>query len=55
MSKKGDTWELTLSLLPGKYSYRFLVDKNKQVLDPSASATEPAGYGGKNSIMVVKQ
>jgi hypothetical protein len=55
MSKKGDTWELTLSLLPGKYSYRFLVDKNKQVLDPSATATEPDGYGGKNSIMVVKQ
>src|SRR5262249_31749048 len=55
MSKKGDTWELTLSLLPGKYSYRFLVDKNKQVLDPSATATEPDGYGGKNSVMVVKQ
>jgi hypothetical protein len=55
MAKKGDVWELTLSLLPGKYSYRFLVDQKKQVLDPSAKATEPDGYGGKNSVVVVKQ
>jgi len=55
MSKKGDVWELTLSLLPGKYSYRFLVDQKKQVLDPSSQGTEPDGYGGKNSVLVVKQ
>jgi hypothetical protein len=55
MTKKGDVWELTLSLLPGKYSYRFLVDQKKQVLDPSSKSTEPDGYGGKNSVLVVKQ
>lgn len=55
MTKNGDVWELTLSLLPGKYSYRFLVDQKKQVLDPSATITEPDGYGGKNSVVVVKQ
>lgn len=54
MQKKGDVWELTLSLLPGKYSYRFLVDQKKQVLDPAATGTEPDGYGGKNSVLVVK-
>ena len=55
MAKKGDVWELTLSLLPGKYSYRFLVDQKKQVLDPSSKQTEPDGYGGKNSVLVVNQ
>jgi hypothetical protein len=55
MMKRGDMWELTLSLLPGKYSYRFLVDQKTQVLDPAASGVEPDGYGGKNSVLVVKQ
>ncbi|HEX6790888.1 MAG TPA: isoamylase early set domain-containing protein [Candidatus Krumholzibacteria bacterium] len=55
MRKQGDTWELTLSLLPGRYSYRFVVDQKKQVLDPSQSATEPDGYGGKNSVLVVNK
>lgn len=55
MTKKGDVWELTLSLLPGKYSYRFLVDQKKQVLDPSSKNTEPDGYGGKNSVLVVNK
>jgi 1,4-alpha-glucan branching enzyme len=55
MTKRGEVWELTLSLLPGKYSYRFLVDQKKQVLDPSATGTEPDGYGGKNSVLVVNK
>jgi hypothetical protein len=55
MQKKGDTWELTLSLLPGKYAYRFLVDQKKQVLDPASKGTEPDGYGGKNSVLVVNK
>jgi hypothetical protein len=53
MRRVGDAWELTLSLAPGRYSYRFLVDQKKQVLDPSSAATEPDGYGGKNSVLVV--
>ncbi len=48
-------WELTLSLAPGRYSYRFLIDQKKQVLDPSTEMTEPDGYGGKNSVVVVKR
>jgi hypothetical protein len=55
MSKQGDVWELTLSLAPGRYAYRFLVDGKKQVLDPSSAATEPDGYGGRNSVLVVKR
>ena len=48
-------WELTMSLAPGRYSYRFLIDQKKQVLDPSTELTEPDGYGGKNSVVVVKR
>lgn len=48
-------WELTLSLAPGRYSYRFLIDQKKQVLDPSTEMTEPDGYGGRNSVVVVKR
>jgi hypothetical protein len=55
MQKRGDAWELTLSLAPGRYAYRFLVDAKKQVLDPASAATEADGYGGKNSVLVVRQ
>ncbi len=48
-------WELTLSLEPGRYAYRFLIDQKKQVLDPSTELTEPDGYGGQNSVVVVKR
>jgi hypothetical protein len=48
-------WELTMSLAPGRYPYRFLIDQKKQVLDPSTELTEPDGYGGKNSVVVVKR
>jgi 1,4-alpha-glucan branching enzyme len=48
-------WELTLSLAPGRYPYRFLIDQKKQVLDPSTGITEPDGYGGQNSVVVVKR
>jgi len=47
------TWEITLSLRPGKYAYRFLVNNRQQVLDPSCPVEEPDGYGGKNSVIYV--
>jgi Glycogen recognition site of AMP-activated protein kinase len=55
MKKVDEGWELTLSLAPGRYAYRFLVDQRKQVLDPSSKIEEPDGYGGKNSVMVVER
>jgi hypothetical protein len=47
------TWEITLSLRPGKYAYRFLINNRKQVLDPNSVYEEPDGYGGKNSVIFV--
>ncbi len=46
-------WEATLSLEPGRYAYRFLVDDRRQVLDPSSPLREPDGFGGENSVLVV--
>jgi len=50
-----DVWEITISLAPGKYAYRFLIDSRRQVLDPSGAITEPDGYGGRNSVVIVGQ
>jgi hypothetical protein len=47
-------WEIVLSLPPGRYAYRFLIDERQQVLDPNSPLAEPDGYGGENSIMVVE-
>jgi hypothetical protein len=52
-NNRGD-WELSLHLLPGRYSYRFLLNDQEQVLDPQTSDREPDGYGGENSILVVR-
>jgi hypothetical protein len=49
----GGGWEITLSLRPGKYAYRFLVNNRQQVLDPNCPIEEPDGYGGKNSVIYV--
>lgn len=48
-----NTWEITLSLAPGRYTYRLLVDNRKQILDPGARETEADGYGGRNSVLVI--
>ncbi len=54
--KKGPegTWRTTLYLPPGKYSYKFLIDDNTRITDPSAGRNEPDGFGGYNSILIVK-
>jgi hypothetical protein len=49
------TWEITLSLAPGRYAYRFLIDQKKQVLDPTTKLTEPDGFGGQNSVVIVSR
>ncbi len=46
-------WELALSLLPGKYEYRFVVD-GQWMEDPLVKTTVPNPFGGVNSVLVVK-
>ncbi len=51
---KPGLWETTLRLKPGAYSYNFIVDGNYLVPDPNAPAQAPDGYGGTNSILLVR-
>jgi cyclomaltodextrinase len=45
-------FEVTLSLKPGSYEYKFVVDGN-WLADPYAALSVPDPYGGKNSVVVV--
>jgi hypothetical protein len=53
VGKRG-LWETNLRLKPGAYSYNFIVDGNVLVPDPNALNQAPDGYGGTNSIMLVR-
>ena len=47
-------WEIGLYLAPGRYTYRFIVNDNTEVVDPASPYTEPDGYGGQNSVLYVQ-
>ncbi len=47
-------WSIIKSLSPGRYEYKFVVDRNSWVRDPNAIETIDDGYGGENSILIVK-
>jgi hypothetical protein len=52
---KPGLWETTLRLEPGAYSYNFIVDGSMLVPDPNSPTQMPDGYGGTNSIMLVRE
>jgi 1,4-alpha-glucan branching enzyme len=49
---KGGIWKKTVSLPPGRYEYRLLVDGQWQD-DPSCSERQPNQFGGSNCVCVV--
>lgn len=51
---KPGLWETDLRLPPGVYSYNFIVDGERLVPDPNATNQMPDGYGGTNSLLLVK-
>lgn len=51
---KPGLWETELRLPPGVYSYNFIVDGELLVPDPNSPNQMPDGYGGTNSILLVK-
>ena len=51
---KPGLWETELRLPPGVYSYNFIVDGELLIPDPNAPNQMPDGYGGTNSILLVK-
>jgi len=51
---KPGLWETELRLPPGVSSYNFIVDGELLVPDPNSPNQMPDGYGGTNSILLVK-
>jgi 1,4-alpha-glucan branching enzyme len=49
---EGGLWERKLTLQPGRYEYKFLVD-GEWVLDPNASENVPNDIGSLNSVVNV--
>ncbi len=54
VKKAGDgTWVAKLSLKPGRYEYKFVVDGN-WVNDPSCRACVPNAFGSHNCVLDIK-
>jgi 1,4-alpha-glucan branching enzyme len=51
---KSGVWKVVVSLAPGRYEYRFIVD-GQWVDDPSATERAANPYGGCNCVLVVDQ
>lgn len=55
MQKKGGVWVRWIKLTVGKtYAYKFVINKTAWVADPAASKLMEDGFGGKNSVVIVK-
>src|SRR5215471_11592877 len=46
-------WKGAVSLPPGRYEYRFVVNGTEWLTDPSAKESVDNGMGGSNSVLVV--
>ena len=56
MRKSADgRWTTRVTLTPGRYPYKFLIDRISKITDPGSTTIEPDGFGGFNSILVVKK
>ena len=51
---KDGIWSIVKVLPSGRYQYKFVVDRNTWIEDPNALESIDDGYGGKNSILIVK-
>ena len=52
MENNNGVWEITITLSPGKHTYKFIVDGNWEY-DESNPAFEDDGYGGINSMIEI--
>jgi len=49
---KSGVWKASVSLLPGIYQYRFLVDGQWRD-DPNCASRQPNQFGGENCVCIV--
>ena len=47
-------WSIIKPLSAGRYEYKFVVDRKSWIEDPNALETIDDGYGGENSVLIVK-
>ena len=47
-------WSIIKQLPPGRYEYKFVIDRNSWIEDPNTFENTDDGYGGKNSVLIVK-
>ena len=47
-------WSIVKPLPPGRYEYKYVIDRNSWIEDPNALEMVDDGYGGKNSVLIVK-
>lgn len=52
---KDGIFTLKLPLKEGEYAYKFVVDGKKWIVDPNAPKFDDDGFGGQNSIVIVKR
>ncbi len=53
MARQGRSFRKKLTLAPGEYQYKFVVDGEWHI-DPSASIQRPNEFGGMNSVVQVQ-
>jgi hypothetical protein len=46
-------WKISMTLDPGTYQYKYILNQATYVPDPTATASAPDGKGGKNSVLEV--
>jgi glycosidase len=51
---KDGVWETSLDLSPGRVEYKFVVNGDQWITDEGAAEFSPDGFGGQNSVLVVK-
>ena len=47
-------WEITRELVAGTWQYKFVIDGNEWIADPSNPDTAPDGFGGRNSVLTLR-
>ena len=47
-------WTARFFLRAGRYTYKFLVDGKTRLPDPNSTMREADGFGGENSVLIVR-
>ena len=47
-------WEINIQVPPGEHRFAYILDGDRQMADPTLSASEKDDFGGQNSILSVE-